>query len=331
MATSNKEKMLRFLSGFTPEDHVLVLINADPDAMASAMALKRLLWRKVASTTISHVNDIKRPDNLSMIRLLGISMVHYRDLDDRKTTRVVIVDSQPDHHDCFGLHAIDAVIDHHPESCAVGRFVDIRPEYGATATILTEYLRSARIQPSARLATALYYAIKTDTANFQRKTRMEDIRAFQYLFRFINPHLERRIDQAEVPLSYLSWYEKALKWRVRKKNHLYVHMGEVPSADLCVMMADFFMRVDKINWSIVSGIVEDRLVVIFRNDGIRKSAGRVAEQSFGSLGSAGGHKGAARAEVPLSAIEESGFPSVRDRRKLGLWIREHVEMRTLKS
>ena len=47
----------------------------------------------------------------------------------------------------------------------------------------------------------------------------------------------------------------------------------------------------------------EKLVVIFRCDGYRKNAGKLAERIFGSLGSAGGHKGAARAEVPLKNLQ----------------------------
>ena len=72
MKLSAIERLRRFYKLFSGDDHVLIVINADPDAIASAMAVKRLLWRKVASVTISHINTIERPDNLAMIRLLGV-------------------------------------------------------------------------------------------------------------------------------------------------------------------------------------------------------------------------------------------------------------------
>jgi nanoRNase/pAp phosphatase (c-di-AMP/oligoRNAs hydrolase) len=89
-----------------------------------------------------------------------------------------MVDSQPDHHDSLLNMAPDVIIDHHPvSSVSDAPFMDIRPKYGAAASILVEYLRAANIKPSAKLATALYYAIKTDTSNFERKTRLEDLTA----------------------------------------------------------------------------------------------------------------------------------------------------------
>ena len=64
---TNKEKLGRFLSLFKGSSKVLVVINADPDSIASAMAVKRLLWRKVSEVGIAYFNKISRPDNLATI------------------------------------------------------------------------------------------------------------------------------------------------------------------------------------------------------------------------------------------------------------------------
>jgi nanoRNase/pAp phosphatase (c-di-AMP/oligoRNAs hydrolase) len=326
MTLSNSERVKKLYSVFSTDDQVLILINADPDAMSSSMAVKRLLWRRVAGVSIANINKVKRPDNLAMIRLLGIKMTYIEEIDQTKFNKFIMVDSQPSHSEYFKEYNPDVIIDHHPETGCKASYYDIRPAYGATATMMTEYLKAAKIKPSVKLATALYYGIKTDTSNFQRQTLPEDIRAFQYLFKFANIHLERRIDQAEVPLDFLQYYEKAFQSRVIKGNRLYVHLGEVPTPDICVQIADFFMRVDKINWTIVSGNCDEKVIIIFRNDGIRKNAGKVAESSFSEYGSAGGHKGMARAEIDYSSIEP--YVSPRNQRKLALWIRKHIEIRT---
>ena len=67
MAHSATEKLGRFYDQFSGNDSVLIMINADPDAIASAMAVSRLLWRRVLTVTISHVNTINRPDNLAIL------------------------------------------------------------------------------------------------------------------------------------------------------------------------------------------------------------------------------------------------------------------------
>ena len=312
MATSTSEKLRRLLGVFSREDRVLIVINADPDAMASAMALKRILWRHVSATTIAHVNTVRRPDNLAMIRLLKLGLVRFHKVDPGAFTRFAILDSQPSHHEGFEGINFDVVIDHHPATGANAPFVDIRPEYGATSTIMTEYLRAAKIKPSAKLATGLFYGIKTDTSNFEQKALMEDVNAFRFLYRYVNVHMARRIEQAEITVDFLKYYRKALEDMRVRKHRIHVHLGTVTNPDVCVSIAEFFMKVHDTAWAVVSGICQGRMVIIVRSDGIRKDAGRLLGETFGHLGPAGGHKAMARAELPLHGLE-----SVVDYREAG--------------
>ncbi len=318
MATSSSEKLRRLLGLFSREDRLVIVINADPDAMASAMALKRLLWRQVSATTIAHINEIKRPDNLAMIRLLGLGLLPIHKVNLGEFTRLAVVDSQPRHHEAFEGINFDVIIDHHPATEAKAPFVDIRPDYGATSTIMTEYVRAAKIKPSAKLATGLFYGIKTDTSNFERKAIMPDVNAFQFLFRYVNVPMARKIEQAEITLDSLKYYRKALEEMVVRKKRVHVHLGSVTNPDICVSLADFFMKLHDITWTVVSGIYQGRLVIIVRNDGIRKDAGKVLGEVFGELGQAGGHKTMARAEIPVEKLQ--GVIDYQDARTLTPWV-----------
>ena len=329
MSISAKEKLRRFYDQFTRNDHVLVVINADPDAISSAMAISRLLWREVASVTISNVNTINRPDNLAMIRLLGVKLIPFSEIDVDQFSRFVIVDSQPNHNGAMMGITPSVIIDHHPDTKPEAAFVDVRPNYGANATIMTEYLRAGRIKPSAKLATGLWLGIKTDTSDFTGRTQIEDVRAFQYLFRHANIHLARKIEQADLRKDYLKYFRTALQSMRLRKGRAHVHLGSVANPDVCVIIADFFMRIDTINWSIVSGLCDRKLTIIFRNDGIRRNAGTVAWESFGHLGSAGGHKNMARAEIDASELRK--LVDYKDNEKLLQWIIRQVQKKAGKK
>lgn len=326
MALSSQEKLRRFYEVFHGHDRVAIVINADPDAISSAMAVKRLLWRKVSEIAITHINVIKRPDNLAMIRLLGVSMTPWGNFDRSGFNRTVMVDSQPSHNPAFQDLTPDVVIDHHPVTDAVASFKDIRPEYGATATILTEYVRAAKIRPSAKLAAGLFYGIKTDTSNFERQALMEDVRAFQFLFRYANAHVIRKIEFAEIRYDFLKYYQKAISCMQLRKGRIFIHLGTVISPDVCVLIADFFMRVDRVEYSIVSGVSGGNLVLILRNDGLRKDAGKLAKDSFGRYGHAGGHKSMARAEIAVSNLPSD--VNVKNHKTVSNWIVRQVEKPT---
>jgi len=309
---SSKVPVWKFIGLFERTDSLLIPIIPDPDSLASALAVKRLLWRRVNKITIANMREIQRIDNLAMVRLLKIPLVRFDDINPRDFTRRVLLDSQPHHHESLKDDTFDVIIDHHPKTNSVrAKFVDIRPEYGANSTILIEYLRDLGIKPSMKLATALLYAIRTDTGNFERSGGEADVRQFQYIFQFANMNLLKKIEKSEFRIKDLRYFQKALENRIIGKKGLFVHLGRVPNPDICVQIADFFMRVHGLGWSFVSGVWEGRLIVILRNDGLHRDAGKLAMRAFGAYGSAGGHRGAARAELPLSSLRKEGIKDSR--------------------
>ncbi|MDY6851362.1 MAG: DHH family phosphoesterase [Thermodesulfobacteriota bacterium] len=301
------ERLNRLHSVFHNDDRVLIVINADPDAIAGSLALKRLLWRRVALVTIARTNVVKRHDNLAMIRLLKVPLVHINDVQCGDFTRIAIVDSQPHHQENLAVLKFDVIIDHHPLGNNEAPFQDVRPDYGATSTIMTEYLRAAKIRPSQNLATALFYGIKTDTNNFVRQGMLEDMRAFRFLFPLINQNVVNKIENSEYARSTLKYFQEALDKVKIGKDTASVFLGRVTTPDTLVIMADFFMRVHDINRSIAFGIFKDHLVIVLRVVGHRKNAGRMVSEAFGLFGAAGGHKAMARAEIPLSNLDPTLF------------------------
>ncbi len=326
MGSSNLRRLKQFKGLFSSEHRVLIVINADPDSIGSALAVKRILWRKVAGITVANINVISRSDNLAMIRLLTIKLSHISTVDPEDYDKIVMVDSQPDHSDVLLNIKPDVIIDHHKDTTGEIPFKDIRPKYGATATILTEYLLAAKIKPSEKLASALYYAIKTDTSNFGQQTLMEDLHAFQYLFKFTNINLIKKIEQAEIPPRFLKYFRYALENKKFRKGWMFTNVGQVPNPDTCVLIADFFMRVNAVYWSVVAGSNNGKLIIVFRCSGYRRNAGKVAQRSFGQIGLAGGHKSMARAEISHSELK--GLVDYENDTKLLNWVILQIKKRT---
>jgi len=301
---NNKEKLRRFFNLFTGNSKVLVVINADPDAIASAMAVRRLLRRKTAEVVIAHFNRITRPDNLAMIEHTESGLVELHTVKKEEFNTFVIIDSQPDHNEHFSGFKFDAIIDHHPVSSDKAPYVDIRAHYGACATMMTEYLKTRKIKPSAKLASALMLGIKTDTADFTRGATLKDIRVFQYLYRFADNNIVRKVERATLTQDNLDFLGRAIKHRKVVNNRVFFHAGTISKPDELVVVADFFQTLSKVNWSIISGIYEEKLIIVIRNDGLRRGAGNTAKDAFSMFGSAGGHKTMARAELELSLVKK---------------------------
>ncbi len=300
-----KERLADFWDLFEKEDKVLLVINADPDAIASAMAVKRLLRYRVRRVTIAYPNEIRRLSNMAMVELLKVPMERLHTVRVGDYSKKVMLDSQPTHLPVFENIGFDAVIDHHPATKGwESPFADIRKEHGATASMAVEYLRAAQIKPSVALATALFYAIKVDTQNFEKKATLADAISFRYLFNIANQNLVRKIELSAFRRSELNYFKTALSEMKMSKQRMYAHVGRVPSPDVLVLIADFLNQVKEVSWVFVSGVHNEKLVVIFRCDGYKKNAGRLAQKIFDDIGSAGGHREAARAEVPVKNLNQ---------------------------
>ena len=168
---------------------------------------------------------------------------------------------------------------------------------------MTEYLKAAGIVPSVKLATALFYGIKSDTDNFARTSVAADIKAFRYLYPHVNLNIIKKIESSEINKKNLANFRKAFDDLQIIGDTAYVHMGVVNDSDALVIIADFFLKMAEASWSMVSGIYGKKLIIIIRNADFRLHAGKVAKRLFSNLGSAGGHKSAARVEIPISVFE----------------------------
>ncbi len=286
---------------------VLMYGSPDPDAIASAMALREILKQKAGIRVFSFFSTeaAVRQQNIELMRVARLSVGLLADADPAAYPLVAVVDAQPSFFgDAIDGWEPDIVIDHHPRAPGWhAPLEDVREQYGALATVLTEYLLTAKVRIPRMLATALLYAIKTDTNNFERQVVLEDFGAYHFTFARANRQLVRRIEFNQIPERFLKYYDHAIRARHRWRDRIICYLGKVESFDACVQVADFFLHVIDIAIVIIAGIVKDKLIIVLRGDGYRRDCGAVAEDAFGNLGNAGGHKSAARVEISLEKMK----------------------------
>src|SRR5262245_47192949 len=291
---------------FSDSDRVLIRLHndPDPDAMASGLALRNVLRRTKTTAIIGAIQGVTRPENLRMINLLDIHVESITHQSVKEYDRVAMVDVQPHY---FGglIDRVDLVIDHHPEQPGyTAVFKDIRPDYGSTSTILTEHLRAVDVNISERTATAMLYAIKSDTLFFNRSTNRVDLEAFSYLYPLADAALIRKMEGAEITLERLDYVLRAYKDGTLSDQVFCAFLGALPREDFIPYVADFFLQLEDVKWTIVAGIVNESLVVSVRNLGYTKNAGEFVRRFFSDIGSAGGHRAMAKAVVPMRALRE---------------------------
>ena len=292
---------------FESAESVLILLqdDPDPDAIASGLALRQVLGRNKQTAPLGSFGRVTRPENIAMVKLLEIEIERVTKKTLKNFDRIAVVDLQPPHLSNPPA-AIDLVIDHHPEQFTYKSHIkDIRPSYGATSTILLEYLLCTGNSIGTRLATAMFYGIKSDTFSLSREVNEWDVEAFSYLYPLVNHNLMRRIERPELPPAALDALSLALKNRRVIDKVAFVHLGRVERDDLIPQMADFSLSFEGIEWAFVSGVFESNYIVSVRNVGYVRAAGRVLKEAFGNLGSAGGHASMAKAIIPLAEFSRA--------------------------
>ncbi len=282
--------------------------NPDPDTIASAAALKYIFAQKLRhKAVIGYEGTIGRAENRQLVRRLKIDMVRTKDLKFNDFSVIALVDSQPH----TGNNAIprkllpDIVIDHHPvrkdsTRCA---FYDIRPRYGSASTILTEYLKELDLTIDRRLATALYYGLKTDTNGLSRSFMKADLDAFNYLFPRIAPRTLAGIESPSVPKSYYLKFADAIAHSVQYGDVMISHMGALNNPDLTAEMADFLLRMENIRWTLCMGEYKDSLLLSVRTSRRGMMAGRIALRVVKGLGTGGGHEKAAGGKIGIKGLK----------------------------
>lgn len=286
-------------------DRILILMHnePDPDALASGLALRTILHRTRTTAVLAAMEGVTRPENLRMVSLLDIHVETVTAEAIEQFDRICMVDVQPHYFEGI-IDRVDLVIDHHPEQHGYNAvFKDIREEYGSTSTILTEHLRAIDATISERAATAMLYAIKSDTLFFNRQANRCDIEAFSYLYPLADATLIRRMEGAEITLERLQFVVKATERGKMVDQVFAVFLGESPRDDIIPYVADFFLQLENVRWTLVSGIVNGAFVMSVRNLGYSRNAGDFVRRYFVEIGSAGGHRAMAKAVVPLDAFE----------------------------
>jgi nanoRNase/pAp phosphatase (c-di-AMP/oligoRNAs hydrolase) len=289
---------------FADADRVLILLHndPDPDALASGLALRNLLRRTKTTAIIGAMQGVTRPENLRMANMLDIQVEQITPSSFEGFDRIATVDVQPHY---FGglLDRADLVIDHHPEHPGYSAvYKDIRADYGSTSTILTEHLRAVDVNISERTATAMLYAIKSDTLFFARHTNRVDLEAFTFLYPLADAALIRKMEGAEITLERLAYVTRAAHDGILRDQVFTAFIGEAPREDFIPYTADFFLQLEDVKWTIIAGIVGATLVVSVRNLGYSRNAGEFVKRWFAEIGSAGGHRAMAKAVVPLNAF-----------------------------
>lgn len=285
--------------------------HPDPDALAAAFALQHLILIKTGQeATIAFGGVIGRRENLVMVKELEIKARSIDDLDLDAFNAVCMVDTQPEtgNNSYPTGRRVDLVIDHHPikEQTQACRWVDVRPEYGASASILFEYLQSQEIKIATKLATILFYAIKSETEDLGRDWTKSDRDAYLKLMPLCNNRILHEITHPKASRIYFRYFETGLKNAKIYGNALVFNLYLIDHPEIVAEIADFLMRVEGVEIVLGLGCYHEEGVLSMRTSQQETHAGILMQQVIESLGTGGGHSMTAGGQIaPLTGERRS--------------------------
>ena len=288
---------------------VLTHNNPDPDSLGGAVGLQE--FARLAAgieSKLAITGRILRAENQAMVRELRIAMDRLDTVRLSEFDCVALVDTQPGFGHTFvpAGTSVDIVLDHHV--CDAARiedvpFVDVRPEIGATSSLVTSHLMVAGVVPSPMAATALAYGIRTDTADLSRNVSDLDVQAWEYL----SPHVDRQrlaaITNPRLPVAYFRTLMSALS-KVRLYDGLSLcSLGRTTSAEMVAEVADLLLRMEGVRAVFCGGLVGQSYYVSVRTEVGGDAWSLIKAGIDGEDGSCGGHGSVAGGSITLESAD----------------------------
>ena len=273
---------------------IVVHDNPDPDCLASAMALRQLfLSRLKKDAHITFSGMIGRSENLALAKGMNLALTPLGIVDLRKFDVICMLDTQPGtgNNSLPPQCRVDILIDHHPlrEASKSCRWIDVRENYGVTATILYEYLQAQDVRIGTKLATALFYAIKSETQDLGREASLPDKRAYLALFPLVSQRLLHQITHPKLPVEYYLTISRTLAHSRLYGKLLVADLQESVFPEVVAEMADFLLRLEGIETVLTMGLYNSEILLSLRTVRLDLNAGETIRRLVLGIGKAGGH------------------------------------------
>jgi nanoRNase/pAp phosphatase (c-di-AMP/oligoRNAs hydrolase) len=195
-----------------------------------------------------------------------------------------------------------AVIDHHVNGGPVAHalFEDIRPDVAASATIVASYLREQQIEPGPKLATAMVYALRTETCGYETHFSELDRTTLPWLTERSEPGMLAEIVNAPLTREYFGDLLLALQNTFLYDDAALCFLPRAAGAEIVGEVADMLIRCQNIRRVLCAAIVGEDLLFSARTGKGCGSAVRLLVETLAGLGGGGGH--AHRAGGKISGV-----------------------------
>lgn len=310
LSVGRSDSLLKVVSQF---QRCLIVMhdNPDPDAIAAGWAIQTLIQETLRiPCRLVAGGAIVRAENRHMVDLLCPPVELVDELGDLDATATILVDCELDaNNHLLTRKAVqpDGVVDHHANGN--GRsdkvaFSDVRANVSASASIAAEYLREQHLEPGPKLATALVYAIRTETVACEFHFSELDRSILPWLTERSEPSLLAEIESAPLSRAYFGDLVLAVQNTFLYDDVALCILPRGEGVGIVGEVADLLIRCNGVNRVLCAVPLGDDLVISVRTQRSTDHAARLLQRTLEGLGGGGGH--AHRAGGKVSAVARGG-------------------------
>ncbi|GAB7017440.1 DHH family phosphoesterase [Halostagnicola bangensis] len=281
--------------------------NPDPDCLASALALKRIARaQELSEIDIVYGGEISHQQNRAFVNMLNVGIEPLREVSMAEDDCLAFVDHSVPGRNTQLPKAIepDIVVDHHPDGDVDARFVDIRTNYGATATIFVEYCFDLELSISTRLASALLFALHRERLDFVREPTEREYEAALAVYPEADLEMLEQLYGSAFSPATIDAIGHAISTRTRRGSSLAAGVGRTSETDALPQAADYLLNLEGVDTVLVYGIVDGTIRMSARSIDPRIQAGKTLMKAFGELGTVGGHHDMAGGHIDLGLFAD---------------------------
>ncbi|WP_175545496.1 DHH family phosphoesterase [Ruminococcus sp. YE71] len=281
----------------------------DPDALASALGVQKLLSHYKIKATIIYQGSVAKASTANMVIAFGISMVDLRKINDMTPDDYIItVDAQMNTSNIAETNGtVVACIDHHPTNAHFDYlFKDVRI-CGSCATIVADYFFSNGIELDRTTATSLMYGLKMDTENLTRGVTEFDAEMFYRLFYLCNNDALKTLSNQQMEFSELETYVKAIQTIKIYDGVGFSFIDSEVSDGLIATVCDFILQLVEVHFAITYGYKGNGLKFSVRSELDYLDAGNITSNALEGLGTGGGHAAMAGGFLSFDTVKDADF------------------------
>lgn len=325
----NRSQSQRLVNALSPHEELTILLppNPDQDALAAGVGVKAIAEYAETDAHIQHSGEIRQQQNRAFKTNIGVNSEKIDTRSEIHAPDAVILLDHNTPRGFVGAKTVEplAVIDHHRGNGTGTAFTDVRDGYGATSTLVTEYLfeinpelltdpkneshpehdSSDTLHISSSLCTGLVSGIQFDTEQLTRECADADFAACQLLFPGVDQDMLNRIKNPSVSHDLLRVKATAIENVSINRPFGVCDVGEIENENAISQAAEELMKIEGMSSVVVYGRQNGVLSLSGRSTDDRVHMGEALQNALSKIdiGSAGGHSRVGGAQVPLRQLD----------------------------